>query len=1119
MSTVDEPASTQRRSAAGIEVELDAEGFEGAELIGRGGFGTVYRCLERALERQVAVKVLTTGHGPDDLDRFLREQRTLGKLSGHPNIVTVLHADVTVTGRPYLVMPYHSRGSLAEILRTCGPLSLTDGLQLGVKLAGALETAHHNGILHRDVKPGNVLVTDYGEPQLCDFGIAHVSGGFETDTGVVTGSPAFTAPEVLSGRTSTAQSDIYGLGATLFTALSGHAAFERLEGEDVVAQFVRIGREGPPSVPEIPHEAAVLISAAMATRPQDRPTGAREFGETLRALQRRLGLPVDDMGLAAGVGNSVKPPIATTMSDPMAHRNHRSTSLPTPATRFRPPYPPDTLVRRPRLIELSELPARKRLTLIHAPAGFGKSSVATQLAERLHHDGVRVGWLAADIDDDNPVIFCSHLLQALSRAEPGLGAELGLVLEEAGTGAERFVLSSLINEIHERKQQIAIVIEDWHQVTGDTTRSAMRFLLDKGCHHLQWIITSRTKSGLPLGTLRVRGELVEIDSTTLRFNDDETYALLSRYDGVDIDSENAARISAAAEGWVAGLQLAALSLRHGADPAALVAELSGRHRAIGEFLTENVLDALDPALVKFMMATSFPRRVCADLANALTGGDRGQALLEDIEERNLFLRRLDEDGKWYRYYRLYADFLRQRLEREQPQRVPVLHRAAARWFAQHDMVTDAVTHAMAAGDDQWAAELVENAGIALLEQGQMARLLALTDTVPSAAAAARPRLQLLIALANVTLRKKAAARAALDHIYAMVDTPGYDAAAAASLRAHCRMVEAVAAVLADRTEGVTELITPALTHPEAFEPWYPAGAAVAASFLALARSDYAAARACRERAAGYLENAKGPFTETYAYCLSGIAAHEQLDITAAEYYLRKAHQVAMRGRSTPGVAARLAGALLAELVYERDELDEAERLLDEAFEPAPTGGTVDFMIAIYVTGAKAKAAQHNPAEAEARLDAGSRLAHDLSFPRLTASIAGERIRLGIGEVPEFATASPTIDGELSGTAELTRDIVRSNAIRRALAAPDDGPPPITEARSLVESLAGRGRQRALVTAEILLARCLWASGQHNSAKQLLSRTAARCAELGLMRLVQDEDVTPILSAIEAEPRS
>jgi len=482
-----------------------------------------------------------------------------------------------------------------------------------------------------------------------------------------------------------------------------------------------------------------------------------------------------------------------------------------------------------------------------------------------------------------------------------------------------------------------------------------------------------------------------------------------------------------------------------------------------------------------------------------------------VEDRNLFLRRLEEDGKWFRYYRLYADFLRHRLERELPQRLPALHRAAAHWFAEHDMLTDAVTHALAAGDAQWAAQRVEDAGVALLEQGQMARLLTLSEAVPADAAAARPRLQLVIALANLTLRKEAAARAALERIYRIADAPELEPTDAANLRAHCRLVEAVATVLADHTDGVEERIAPALADPDAFEPWYPAGAAVAAAFVALARSDYAAARACRERAAGYLASAKGPFTETYAYCLSGIAAHEQLDIDAAEYYFRKACQVAMRRRSTPGMAARLAGALLGDLLYEQDRLEEAEKLLDEAFEVTPTAGTADFMIAVFVTGAKIKAARHDHRQAEARLEAGMRLARELSLPRLAASITGERIRLGF---EQDGIASTAVFGQAGleslGTAELTGDILRANAVRHSLTASAAGPPLLEEAKVLVETLAQRGRERALITAKLLWARCLWVSGEHDMARRIATQIAARCGELGLPRLIADEEMRSIL---------
>ncbi len=243
-----DPLQTQRDAGPDVAAELAAAGFVEAKEIGRGGFGIVYRCREVALDRIVAVKVLTSDLGADNLERFLREQRAMGQLSGHPNIVNVLQVGATESGRPYLVMQYHPRDSLDALIRRSGPLHWHDALELGVKLSGALETAHRLGIAHRDVKPANILLTEFGEPQLTDFGIARIRGGFETATGEVTGSPAFTAPEILSGRTPTAASDVYSLAATVFCALTGHAAFERRSGERVVAQFVRLTTQPIPDL-------------------------------------------------------------------------------------------------------------------------------------------------------------------------------------------------------------------------------------------------------------------------------------------------------------------------------------------------------------------------------------------------------------------------------------------------------------------------------------------------------------------------------------------------------------------------------------------------------------------------------------------------------------------------------------------------------------------------------------------------------------------------------------------------------------------------------------------------------------------------------------------------------
>lgn len=222
--------STQAYLPIAITDELDAMGLFDAEEIGRGGFGVVYRCAQRSLDRVVAVKVLSTEIDEDGLERFLREEHAMGRLSGHPNIVDILQVDVTPSGRPFIVMPYATRGSLEQVVRDSGPLSWVDSLRVGVKLSGAIETAHRAQVLHRDVKPANVLLSRYGEPQLTDFGIARIPGGFRTSTSLITGSPAFTAPEVLKGDEPTVRSDIYGLGSTLFALLTGHAAYERQAG-------------------------------------------------------------------------------------------------------------------------------------------------------------------------------------------------------------------------------------------------------------------------------------------------------------------------------------------------------------------------------------------------------------------------------------------------------------------------------------------------------------------------------------------------------------------------------------------------------------------------------------------------------------------------------------------------------------------------------------------------------------------------------------------------------------------------------------------------------------------------------------------------------------------------
>src|SRR5258705_1937333 len=417
MADVDSHA-TQRSLTPDIPAELRDAGFDDVAEIGHGGFGVVYRCVQPILDRTIAVKVLTSDLDPENLDRFMREQRAMGRLSGHPNIVQILEVGTTASGRPFIVMPYHAKDSLEALIRRHGPLNWRETLSIGVKLAGPPHEAHPPGTLHRDVKPANILLTDYGEPQLTDFGIARIAGGFETATGVITGSPAFTAHEVLEGATPTVASDIYSLGATLFCALTGHAAYERRSGEQVVAQFLRITSEPVPDLRDqgLPDDVAAALEVAMARDPADRPATVAELGERLREIQRSTGAEVDQMARPVELGVERREPPAAPM------RRHLTPTPPTPATKYRPRVATRSMLARDRLIEVLRAGGRRRLVLIHAPSGYGKSTLAAQWRDELTRDGVAAGWLTVDDDDNNLVWFPAHLLESIRREGPALAA-------------------------------------------------------------------------------------------------------------------------------------------------------------------------------------------------------------------------------------------------------------------------------------------------------------------------------------------------------------------------------------------------------------------------------------------------------------------------------------------------------------------------------------------------------------------------------------------------------------------------------------------------------------------------------------------------------------------------
>ena len=679
------------------------------------------------------------------------------------------------------------------------------------------------------------------------------------------------------------------------------------------------------------------------------------------------------------------------------------------------------------------------------------------------------------------------------------------MLEEHGDDACRYVLTSLIDEIHEKDDRIAVVIDDWHRVSDSQTSAALGFLLDNGCHHLQVIVTSWSRAGLPLGRLRIRDELIEIDSGALRFDTDEAASLLNDVSGLQLSRGDVEALTTSTDGWAAALQLAALSLRGGSDASTLAGRLSGASDVIREFLGENVLDTLGPDLREFLVVTSITERTCGGLASVLARVTNGLAMLDEVEQRGLFLQRIDDDPNWFRFHQMFAEFLRRRLEHDGLDRVEQLHRTASSWFAENGYLNEAVDHALAAGDLARAVDLVEQDGTSLLEQSKMTTLLGIVKKLPPQLVVSRARLQLDIAWANILLQRSTLPPGALNRFEAALGHADLSGAAQEDLRAEADVVRAVAESYADRVERVDDLVAEAMSRPDTLHPRVPGSAGSAAAFAAICRFDFVGAHRLLDWAAPYQEM-MGPFGTVYGRCLGGMAARYQLDIPAALTSFRGALEIAT-GVGPHSHAARLAGALLGELLYETGDLAEATRLLDESDLLGADGGIVDSLAARYVIGARIKAAQGDHGSAADRLATGAKAVVHLRLPRLAARINNEQIRLGI-ELPQAVAAglrSPRTIPRDNGIATMTAELDEDSAVRLLSASDsaDDHEQACRRAADLVAAIDGERRPLAALQAQVLHIETLTSAGREADARDELAPVAAKCAELGLSRLLVD----------------
>jgi ATP/maltotriose-dependent transcriptional regulator MalT len=401
------------------------------------------------------------------------------------------------------------------------------------------------------------------------------------------------------------------------------------------------------------------------------------------------------------------------------------------------------VVPRPRLSERLDRGAEGKLTLVSAPAGFGKTTLLAEWLETAAAYERSTAWLSLDQSDNHPTAFWTYFIAALRTAEPRVGTSAIELLTSPQPVAVETILSTLLNELRAISTDIVLVLDDYHLVDARDIQDGMVFLIDHLPPRLHLVIASRSDPSLPLARLRARGELVEVRAADLRFAADEAAAYLDQVMGLTLTAQDVAALEGRTEGWIAALQLAGLSMQGRDDIAGFIAGFAGDNRYIVDYLVEEVLQLQPESVRSFLQQTSILDRLSGPLCDAVTGHDSGKAMLETLERGNLFVVPLDDRRRWYRYHHLFADVLRARLLDEQPDRMPELHRRASAWYERNGEPSEAIRHALAAVDFPRAAHLIEVAMPEMRRNRQEATLLSWLAALPDELVRLRPVLSAL----------------------------------------------------------------------------------------------------------------------------------------------------------------------------------------------------------------------------------------------------------------------------------------------------------------------------------------------------------------------------------------
>jgi LuxR family transcriptional regulator, maltose regulon positive regulatory protein len=673
-------------------------------------------------------------------------------------------------------------------------------------------------------------------------------------------------------------------------------------------------------------------------------------------------------------------------------------------TKLAVPVPRPALVARPDLLARLDAGLRGPLTLIAAPAGFGKTTLLSMWRARLSDTATPLAWVTLEDDDNDPLRFWRYLVTALDLLQPGIAAHVSSFVQGFQPPSLRSLLPELLNALGTLAVDAALVLDDYHVIDSPAIHQMLTALLDHLPPRLHLVIASRTDPPLPLARLRARYQLIEIRADDLRFGPDEAALFLNQVMGLSLATAEVTALEARTEGWIAGLQLAALSMQRRTDLPGFIAALRGSHRSILDYLVDEVIARQSEDVTAFLMHTAVLHRLTASLCNAVTEQTDGQAMLEALERANLFVVPLDDERRWYRYHHLFAEALAHRLEQTQPERVAAVHSRASAWYEGQGMLADAIRHAIAAQDVARTVHLLDQHVQTAIMYGEAATLLRWLQAIPVAQVRANPHLCIaagwahFIAL-NAGGRLERIEPALQDAERAIAEQPG-SSLEREQLLAEVHALRATIAIEQGDTARGIALAEAALAHLPASNLFLRSSLSYSLgdSYRAGGNTDAAIQAFMNARALG--ETSSSLLTTLLAsFDLSEVLVeHGQLQRAAAicRAALSLVEQPTGRNDQTvPLVGAARIG--LAKILYEWNQLDEARAQLEAGIELTLRPGGLGIARHGILALAFVEQAQGREDHARVLIDEAEQLAHASPRHDALARLSPAKVRLWLAQ--------------------------------------------------------------------------------------------------------------------------